>query len=123
LIRKSKVLKAHNHNYQRTYPISYNFAGDSSEPILTNQNTTGYNNHTDDTIFALVGTGGESFYPLNGHASYVSSQFGKFGLLYIGISNGNPHTTLTGTFYDNKGDEVLDQFTIGKEIINTDVDI
>jgi Calcineurin-like phosphoesterase. len=31
------VLQAHNHNYQRTYPISYNSAGDSSEPILTNQ--------------------------------------------------------------------------------------
>jgi hypothetical protein len=41
------VLQAHNHNYQRTYPISYNSAGDSSEPIVTNQLITGYNNHTD----------------------------------------------------------------------------
>jgi len=117
------VLQAHNHNYQRTYPISYNSAGDSSEPIVTKQNTTGYNNSTDGTVFALVGTGGESFYPLASQAPYVASQFGKFGFLDMDISNGNPHTKLTGTFYDNKGDVVLDQFTIEKQIKNTDVDI
>ena len=117
------VLQAHNHNYQRTYPISYNSGGDSSEPIVTNQNTTGYNNSTNGTVFALVGTGGESFYPLASKAPYVVNQFGKFGFLDIDISNGNPHTKLTGTFYDNKGDAILDQFTIEKEIKNTDVDI
>ena len=119
------VLQAHNHNYQRTYPISYNSVGDSSKPfVTTNQNTTGYNNHTDGTVFALVGTGGESFYPLSGQAPYVANQFeGKFGFLDIGISNGNPHTKLTGTFYDNKGHAILDQFAIEKEIRNTDVDI
>ena len=118
------VLQAHNHNYQRTYPISFNSAGDSSKPfVTTNQNTTGYNNHTDGTVFALVGTGGESFYPLSGQAPYVANQFeGKFGFLDIGISNGNPHTKLTGTFYDNKGGAILDQFAIEKEIKNTDVD-
>jgi hypothetical protein len=112
------VLQAHNHNYQRTYPISYNSGGDSSEPIVTNQLTKGYNNRTDGTVFALVGTGGESFYPLDSQAPYVASQFDKFGFLNIDIRNGNPHTKLTGTFYDNKGDEVLDQFTIEKEIKN-----
>ena len=117
------VLQAHNHNYQRTYPISYNLGGDSSEPIVTNQLTTGYNNLTNGTVFALVGTGGESFYPLNSQAPYVASQFDKFGFLNIDITNGNPHTKLTGTFYDNKGDEVLDQFTIEKEIRNTNVNI
>jgi hypothetical protein len=118
------VLQAHNHNYQRTYPISYNSAGDSSKPfVTTNKNTTGYNNHTDGTVFALVGTGGESFYPLSGQAPYVANQFdGKFGFLEIGISNGNPHTKLTGTFYDNKGDAILDQFAIEKEIRDTNLD-
>jgi hypothetical protein len=110
------VLQAHNHNYQRTYPISYNSAGDSSEPTVTNQLTTGYNSHTDGTLFAIVGTGGESFYPLKSQAAYVASQFDKFGFLNIDISNGNPHTKLTGTFYDNKGGDVKDQFTIEKEI-------
>ena len=118
------VLQAHNHNYQRTHPISYNSAGDSSEPILTNQNTTGYHNDTDGTVFALVGTGGESFYPFSGQAPYVAKQFdGRFGFLDISISNGNPHPKLTGTFYDNKGGNALDQFSIEKEIKNTGADI
>ena len=113
------VLQAHNHNYQRTYPISFNSAGDSSNPIVSNQVTTGYNGDTKGAIFAVVGTGGESFYPLASQAPYVATQFdGKFGFLNIDISNGNPHTKLTGTFYDNKGDEVLDQFTIEKAIKN-----
>ena len=53
--------------------------------------------------------------------TYVASQFDKFGFLNIDISNGNPHTKLTGTFYDNKGNDVLDQFTIEKEIKSKNV--
>jgi hypothetical protein len=118
------VLQAHNHNYQRTYPISYNSAGDSSSPIVKNQNTTGYNNDTKGTIFAVVGTGGESFYPLVSHVPYVANQFGgKFGFLNVDISNGNPHTKLTGTFYDNSGGNISDQFTIEKEIKNKDANL
>jgi hypothetical protein len=46
----------------------------------------------------------------------VAKQFdGKFGFLDIGISNGNPSSKLTGTFYDNKGN-VQDDFTIQKDI-------
>jgi hypothetical protein len=118
------VLQAHNHNYQRTYPISYNSAGDSSNPIVSNQVTTGYNNDMKGAIFAVVGTGGESFYPLASQAPYVATQFdGKFGFLNIDISNGNPHTKLTGTFYDNRDGNIADQFTIEKEIKNKDGDI
>ncbi|MDW0172848.1 MAG: hypothetical protein QOK58_10665 [Nitrososphaeraceae archaeon] len=40
----------------------------------------------------------------------------RFGFLNIDFSDGNPHTKLSGTFCDNKGDEVRDQFTIEKEI-------
>jgi len=112
------VLQAHNHNYQRTYPLTFN-PNDSSKPTITNGFTTGYNSHTDGTIFAIVGTGGESFYTLEGREPYMATQFGgKFGFLNIDISNGNPHTKLTGTFYDNKGSDVTDQFTIEKEIKN-----
>jgi hypothetical protein len=117
-------LQAHNHNYQRTYPISYNSAGDSANPIVTNQNTTGYNDHPKGTIFAIVGTGGESFYPLTSQAPSVANQFdGKFGFLDVNISNGNPHTKLTGTFYDNRGGNIADLFTIEKEIKNKDGDV
>ena len=118
------VLQAHNHNYQRTYPISYNSAGDSSNPIVKNQNMTGYNIDTKGTIFAVVGTGGESFYPLVSQAPYVANQFGgKFGFLNVDISNANPQTKLTGTFYDNSRGNISDQFTIEKEIKNKDVDV
>ncbi|HEX2304771.1 MAG TPA: metallophosphoesterase [Nitrososphaeraceae archaeon] len=112
------VLHAHNHNYQRTYPLAFN-PNDSSKPIVTNEFTTGYNSHTDGTIFAIIGTGGESFYTLEGREPYMATQFGgKFGFLDIEISNGNPHTKLTGTFYDNKGSDATDHFTIEKEIKN-----
>jgi len=51
-----------------------------------------------------------------GHASYTAAQLTRFGFLNIDISNGIPHTKLTGTFYNSKGQEVRDQFTIEKEI-------
>lgn len=113
------VLEVHNHNYRRTVPISYNSAGDSSNPTVMNQLTTGYNSNTWGTVFAIVGTGGESFYPLDSQAPYVATQFaGKFGFLDIDITNGNPHTKLTVTFFGNKGGggDVEDQFTIDKQI-------
>jgi hypothetical protein len=109
------VLQAHNHNYQRTYPISFN-PSDSSKPTVTNQFTTAFNSQTDGIVFVIVGTGGEGFYPLDGQASYTATQFTRFGFLNIEVSEGNPQTKLTGTFYDNKADEVRDQFTIKKEI-------
>ena len=110
------VLSGHNHNYQRTHPITYN-PNDSSEPVVTNDRSTEYNSQKDGIVFAIVGTGGVNFYSFDGQAPFVDTQFAnKFGFLNIDISNGNPHTKLTGTFYDNKGDQIVDQFTIDKEI-------
>jgi len=110
------VLQGHNHNYQRTYPVTFN-ADKNSNPTVTNAFTTGYEGNNDGVIYAIVGTGGEGFHPLEGRHSYVATQFAdKFGFLDIEISNGNPHTNLTGTFYDNQGSIVHDHFTIKKEI-------
>jgi Calcineurin-like phosphoesterase len=112
------VLGGHNHNYQRTYPLTFN-PDESSKPITTNALTTNYNSNKDGIVFATVGTGGVNFYALDGRSPYMDTQFAdKFGFLNIDISNGNPHTKLTGTFYDNRGNEVLDDFTIEKEIKN-----
>lgn len=109
------VLQGHNHNYQRTYPVTFN-SDSKSNPTVTNGFTTGYGNN-DGVIYAIVGTGGEGFHPLKGRHSYVATQFAdKFGFLNIEISNGNPHTNLTGTFYDNQGSMVHDHFTIKKEV-------
>ncbi|MFZ0253994.1 MAG: hypothetical protein WAL28_09360, partial [Nitrososphaeraceae archaeon] len=86
--------------------------------------STGYNRGNDGIVFATVGTGGVNFYSLEGKNAYVANQFaGKFGFLDIDISNGNPHTKLTGTFYDNKGSEIADEFTIEKEIKNKKSDV
>jgi hypothetical protein len=110
------VLNGHNHNYQRTYPVTFN-VDKNSNPIVTNAFTTGYEGNSDGIIYAIVGTGGEGFHPLAGRHSYVATQFAdNFGFLNIEISNGNPHTNLTGTFYDNEGSIVRDHFTIKKEI-------
>lgn len=112
------VLQGHNHNYQRTYPVTFN-PNKGSDPVVTNQFTTGYQGNKDGVVYAIVGTAGEGFHPLSGRQSYVATQFeGKFGFLDIEISNGNPHTNMTGIFYDNRGDVIHDYFTIKKEIKN-----
>lgn len=112
------VLQGHNHNYQRTYPVTFN-PSKQSNPIVTNQFTTGYQGAKDGVVYAIVGTAGEGFHPLEGRQSYVATQFeGKFGFLDIEISNGNPHTKLAATFYDNREDGIQDYFTIEKEIKN-----
>jgi len=112
------VLQGHNHNYQRTYPVTFN-PSKQSNPVVTNQFTTGYQGSKDGVVYAIVGTAGEGFHPLLGRQTYVATQFeGKFGFLDVEISYGNPHTNLTGTFYDNKGGNIEDHFTIEKEIKN-----
>ena len=112
------VLGGHNHNYQRTYPITYNPA-DSSTPGITNDLTTGYDGQKDGIVFAIVGTGGVNFYAFEGQAPFVDKQFaGNFGFLNVDISNDNSHSKLTGTFYDNQEGKILDKFTIEKEVQN-----
>jgi hypothetical protein len=117
------VLNGHNHNYQRTYPLTYN-PNESAKPITTSELSTGYNRGNNGIVFATVGTGGVNFYTLEDKNPYVANQFaGKFGFLDIDISNGNPHAKLTGTFYDNKGSAIADEFTIEKEIKNKKSDV
>jgi hypothetical protein len=117
------VLQGHNHNYQRTYPVIFN-PDKASKPTVTNTFTTGYNGSKDGIVYAIVGTAGEGFHPLEGQQPYIATQFGgKLGFLDIQVSNGNPHTNMTGTFYDNKGSNVTDHFTIEKEINGKGADV
>jgi hypothetical protein len=112
------VLNGHNHNYQRTYPVTFN-PNKASQPVVTNQFATGYQGNNDGVVYAIVGTAGESFHPLLGRQPYVATQFeGKFGFMDVEITYANPHTKLTGTFYDNLNDNVMDNFAIEKEIKN-----
>lgn len=103
------VLQAHNHNYQRTFPISYNSKNPSS-PILTSTEKITYNDPTGQ-IYTEVGTGGQSSYSLDSKFSFVNQQFTTSGgFLNLAFPN---TSTLKATFYDNDGTS-RDQFTIHK---------
>lgn len=108
------MLQAHNHNYQRSYPITFN-SDNSSEPVVRDRSQTRYVEPSG-SIFATVGTGGKSSQPFYGEAPYIATQSNRFGFLSVEVNNSNSKATLTGTFYDNKGYLIRDNFTIEKEI-------
>lgn len=108
------VLQAHNHNYQRSYPITFN-SNNSSEPVVTDHSQTRYVEPSG-SIFSTVGTGGKSIHPFYGEAPYMTMQSNRFGFLNVEVNNSNQVATLNGTFYDNKGYVIRDNFGIEKEI-------
>jgi hypothetical protein len=105
------VLQAHNHNYQRSYPLRYNHTN-SSSPIIADRNPSVYNDPKG-TIFLVVGTGGAHQYDLLGKAPYIVTQFQRFGFLNIDILDNG--TRLVGTFIDDRDGQSKDQFTITKK--------
>jgi len=105
------VLQAHNHNYQRTYPLMYNQTK-TFTPIITDKNTEKYTGDQKGPIFITVGTGGEDLYNFTGQAPYVITQFQRHGFLNVDIvENG---TKLNGIFYENRAKTDKDHFTIIK---------
>jgi hypothetical protein len=103
------VLQAHNHNYERSYPIKYNNAN-SSAPIITDANTNNYSN-PEGQIFVTVGTGGQRSYYFLTKEPYMVHQYRGFGFLNIDvIDNGQ---TFNATYYSNDG-SIKDQFSIRK---------
>ena len=65
------VLQAHNHNYQRSYPLNYNQAG-SSKPIITGNDSKHYEDSIGQ-VYITIGTGGAKLYKFSGKVSYVAS--------------------------------------------------
>ena len=121
------VLQAHQHNYQRTYPLNYN-SDSPSNPIETSNNTDTYNDPSGQ-IYATVGTGGvsitdgenqteplfdsgEALYDLKSKASFVVTQFKGYGFINIDVINNG--TTFDAIFYANDG-TIKDQFNITKQ--------
>jgi Calcineurin-like phosphoesterase len=126
------VLQAHNHNYQRSYPIVFN-NDKPKEPIITDNIDNNNNFHdSEGQIFVTVGTGGAELYPLTGQAVYVANQYVGFGFLNIDVIDNNNNemtsttTSMIGKFYANdngSGDKDVgkttitkDQFTITKAV-------
>jgi Calcineurin-like phosphoesterase len=104
------VLQAHNHNYQRSYPLRFNQTN-SSMPIITDRNNSVYVN-PNGTIFMIVGTAGADQYKLLGKAPYIATQFQKYGFVNIDVVDNG--TRLIGTFYDSLDGKAKDNFTIIK---------
>ncbi|MDQ5869509.1 MAG: purple acid phosphatase [Thermoproteota archaeon] len=104
------VLQAHNHNYERTYPIKYNEIS-SSEPIVADSNSNTYENPAGQ-MYVTVGTGGAQLHGLDGKALYVSNQYMGHGFLEISLTHNGRN--LTGTFYSNDDGSIEDSFTIIK---------
>ena len=105
------VLQAHNHNYQRSYPISYN-SQKSSSPTITDSSISSYTDPKG-AIFAIVGTGGRSIYDLEGQSPFIVTQHEEYGMLDVKITNGGKK--LIGTFYANDEGRIEDTFTITKK--------
>jgi predicted phosphodiesterase len=104
------VLQGHIHNYQRSYPITYN-SNSPSNPIIADANTNNYND-PQGQIYATVGTGGINLAGLSNQASYiVYQQTSNFGFLNIDVIEGG--SKLTASFYANDG-TVKDRFSITK---------
>jgi hypothetical protein len=105
------VLQAHNHNYQRTYPLNYNESR-AFTPIITDGDPEKYESDPKGPIFITVGTGGEDLYGFTGQAPYVITQLQTHGFLNIDIEENGKR--LNGKFYENRDNNDKDHFTIIK---------
>src|SRR6476620_925910 len=104
------VLQAHNHNYQRSYPMTFNNAK-SSKPLISSSQKNEYKDPAGE-IYLIVGTAGKSLYSLNDQASFNVDQFEEYGFLNLEISNDGK--LMKGKFYSDKDGSIKDQFTITK---------
>jgi hypothetical protein len=107
------VLSGDVHNYERSVPIVFN-DDESDSPIPTSTNEETYVN-PEGQIFVIVGTGGQSIHSFDGKNPYIVTQFEGYGFLDIRITNDGGEKRLVGTFYDNDGGEIQDQFTVIKQ--------
>jgi hypothetical protein len=109
------VLQAHNHNYQRTFPLIYN---ESSffplyYPEISYKDNTTYK-EPNAPIFIIVGTGGAELHSFAGTVPYVVKQLEDHGFLNVDVKNSKKELRLSGTFYENTGMNRQDQFVITK---------
>jgi calcineurin-like phosphoesterase family protein len=104
------VITAHNHNYQRTFPLSSNYEG-SGDPVIKDKNVNDYNN-PGAPIYVTVGTAGGDLYGFAGQAPFVAAQYRQTGFLDINVLKKG--TQLKAEFLDNESNYDRDYFTINK---------
>ena len=105
------VLQAHAHNYQRTYPISFNLKNPSN-PIITDATSETYNNPNGE-IYLTVGTGGRDLHAFVGSKPpyVVTEQDILHGFLSLHFTGDG---SIIGQFYANGQVKPIDGFTILK---------
>jgi predicted phosphodiesterase len=110
------VLQAHNHNYQRTFPLRYNESSFSPfyNPIIADKHTAEYKD-PNGTIFLTAGTGGAELYNFTGILPHIVEQFESHGFLNVDINSSSKELKLVGTFYENTDMNKKDHFSITKE--------
>lgn len=109
------VLQAHNHNYQRTFPLQHNESSFSSlyHPVISDNNRTEYKDPKG-TIFLTVGTAGALLHNFSGIAPFIVEQFESHGFLNVDILSSKNELNLEGTFYENVNMHKKDHFSITK---------
>ena len=103
------VVTAHNHNYQRTYPL-YSASKHSSSPEIKDKNGNNYNNPSA-PIYVTVGTAGAELYEFDGKAPFIAAQTVQTGFLNVKILK--DRTQLNAKFLDGETNP-KDYFTINK---------
>jgi hypothetical protein len=119
------VLQAHIHSYERKYPIEYRqeYGDDNPNFRITMSTETDTYVNPEGQIFATVGTGGQSIHSFGGKNPYIVTQFEGYGFLdIVVVDGGGEEKRLVGTFYDNDGGQIVDQFTVIKEDDDDDDD-
>jgi predicted phosphodiesterase len=100
------VLQGHAHNYQRSYPLEYNEIK-PARPLITEHEQSQYH-HGSGTVFAVVGTGGESIQSVD-KKPYLASMYEGYGCLNVEVND----KSMTIEYYSNGGD-TIDNFIIMK---------
>ncbi len=104
------VIHGHVHNYQRSYPLTYN-ENNPDFPTITSKNKNTYVDPVGE-IYLITGTGGRLNHALNGQSDFIAQQYKGFGFLDLKLSTDG--RTIKGTFYSNNNMEVIDEFVVQK---------
>jgi predicted phosphodiesterase len=100
------VLQGHSHNYQRSYPLSYNDVT-HSEPIISDKEQFQYHDPLG-SIFVIVGTGGESVQPVH-KKPYLVSSYEGYGCINVEINGKSMYVK-----YYSDSNNTIDKFSITK---------
>ena len=103
------VITAHNHNYQRTYPL-YSTSKHSNSPEIKDKNANNYDNPSA-PIYVTVGTAGAELYEFDGQAPFIAAQSIQSGFLDVKVLK--DRTQLNAKFLDGESNP-KDYFTINK---------